>query len=210
MSHTVCIYPKHLTWNELKAEDSVKSWQGKRWSKDTTSPKPGIQRAAWLRNTDTCSQTHIKVSESQFQRMSCPSPLAPTPHSPPPPIAQDPNLALMGACLAALLFLWLSRQTTSVPSYSSLNALYMEHGGCDHPLCQPRIKTLNVPQGCFLTCLPSTQRTCTWVEQSHRVCLCPACTLQCWKWMPRVFGCVCPAELEQMQQSRLHSPDVTG
>lgn len=138
IKHTGRIY-LNLKWAE-GGRWHEQSWQGKRWKKDLTSPKPGIKRAGRLRGAYTSRQTHIKVSESQPLCLSTRAPLAFFPH-----LLSTQNW-LSWACLAALVLLWPTRQTDSVPSHFTLSGLYLEHKSRDRPLCRPQIPGLNAPR----------------------------------------------------------------
>lgn len=217
---SLCVtYEPHLseTFNLKQAEGwryLEQSWQGKRWSEDLTSPKPGIKRAAGLRSADTSSQTHIKVSESRVQRMSCLSSQPPRPHRfppPPPPFPLDQQSAVLkAACLAALLLLWPTLQATSVSSDSTPSALYMETQrlrlsplSASDPEADcaagpvPRPLTLHLSELYFSRAEPDS-------PCSRRACL------HCWGFDAVFWVRSHRAESEPVQQTWLHKPDVTG
>lgn len=160
------IWNSNLKWPEGWGQ-CEESWQ-RRWSKDLTSPKSGIKRAARIRSADTSSQTHIKVSESHIQKMSC-LPLLSAPH--PPLSCLGTRAGCPKSSPGCTRLLWPSLQTTSVPSYSALSALYVEHkrlwlspvsASDPHAECACRLILPHIT--------PHPPVTCTFAGQSQSVC----------------------------------------
>jgi len=211
------VYISHAGRIHLKARDSVNEAHRKRDEKRIWHLQRQVLRELPGSEVQTQVGRHIKVSESQVARMSRLSP-----HNTPLLLPlRLPLLRTQHWLPWELAWPYCSSsgphiQTASVPSHSTLSALYMEHRGRDCPLCRPQMRQPDAPQSWFLTSRVPTLRLwvhCTWAGESQTVPLSPACALQGWMAEGSRAGplTLCSQrESEQVQHSGLRDPAVMG